>query len=474
MPSPLEFIKSDVKAVNIGLSSFAENLSSTGNKSVNLNWRPPAKGDMGLLNKLSQLNMKGDSINRANRLALEKILSAQPVWVDVGSAIDTIPGFTPTTILHAGPPIHWDKMCGPMKGAVIGALIYEGLAKDEEEAVKLAESHKITFAPCHHYSAVGPMSGVISASMPVMVVENKSNGNRAYSNFNGERNRKALSFGAYDKDVQDMLNWQRDTMGPFLKKVINELGEINLKSITSRALQMGDDCHNRLVAATSLLLREMVPTFAKIKLDYEEIQQVSTFMKYNDWFFLNFSMAASKATMDAAHNIPMSTVVTAMARNGTEVGIRVSGMGERWFTYAAPKVKGLYFPGYTEEDANPDLGDSAITETAGIGAFAMACAPAMVKLVGGSVADAINYTRDMREITIGTNPAFTVPLLEFAEVPVGIDVMKVIETGINPVINTGIAHRIKGIGMVGAGIVRMPLECFEKALIDMAELYKDV
>lgn len=467
-----DMLNKDLKVINLGLDSFASVLENRGVETIHVDWKPPAQGDLELLDALVSLESKKKGIDLANQKALETIINGQPVWIDVRPASETIPGFTEKTILHAGPPVVWEKMCGPMKGAVIGALIYEGRAKDKDEALAVAGSGEYTFMPCHHLNAVGPMSGVISPSMPVMVVENRTTGNRSYSNFNSEKNRKALSFGAYDHDVQDILAWQRDVMAPALAKAVRELGGVDLKAITARALQMGDDCHNRHLAATATLQRELMPVLAKLPLPAGHLAELAAYMKHNDWFFLNFSMAACKAIMDAAHGIPMSTVVTAIARNGVEAGIRISGLGDQWFTAPSSQVKGIMFPPFTPDDANPDIGDSTITETCGIGAFAMAAAPAMVKLVGGTVADAINFTRLMGEITVGENPHYTIPYLNFAGTPTGIDIRKVAETGICPKINTGIAHREFGHGIVGAGITEIPLGCFTAALKEFANSLK--
>lgn len=465
MKSANSFLQHKPKVINAGLSLFAEELRQNGVETIHLDWKPPAGGELRLTQKLSELFLKKDEIDQANQKAMEKVLNAQPVWVDVGFAKDVIPGFTENTICHAGPPVEWENMCGPMQGAVIGALIYEGKAKDEAEARQIAATSELKFVPCHHLGAVGPMTGVFSANMPVIVVENKENGNFAYSPFNSEGKGRPFSFGAFGDDTQEMLRFLRDVVAPALQKAVRASGGINLKTITAKALHMGDDCHNRLVAATGLLWKTLVVELAKTEVPYDVLRELATIMYYNDWFYLNFSMAASKATMDAARNIPMSTLVTAMARNGTEVGIQVSGLGNQWFTAKAPKVKGVYFPGFTAEDANPDLGDSAITETSGIGAFAMAAALPMTQLVGGTVEDAINFTKIMKRITLAENKSFTIPLLNFSGTPTGIDVLKVIEKGITPVINTGIANKRAGVGIIGAGIVNMPMEAFEKALM---------
>jgi hypothetical protein len=181
-------------------------------------------------------------------------------------------------------------------------------------------------------------------------------------------------------------------------------------------------------------------------------------------------MAMGKAIMDPVKGIAGSTIVTTMSRNGTEFGIKVSGTGERWFTAPVEMPRGLYFPGFSEADANPDIGDSAIVETIGLGGMAMAASPAVAGFVGaGGAADAFATTRRMYEITVGRNADWTLPTLDFAGTPMGIDIRKVLETGLAPVINTGIAHRQPGLGQVGAGVVRAPLACFEQALVAFAE-----
>jgi len=459
-----ELLKAKPSIVTIGVEGFGETIRKAGFDSVHVDWKPPAGGNPELYSALLGLEDHYDEINDANAIAVQKIIEAQPVWIDVSPALETIPGFTKDTILHAGPPIEWNDMCGPMKGAVAGALIFEGKARTLEEAFAYAASGKPQFAPCHSLGAVGPMSGIISPSMPVIVVENKTAGNRAYSTFNNEKNRKALSFGAYDQDVQDYLAWQRDVMAPMLRKTVRKMGGVDLKSIMARALQMGDDGHNRHVAATSMLLRELLPTMARLAFPGDDLGELAALLLHNDWFFLNFSMAACKSSADAARGVPMSTMVTAMARNGVESGIRISGLGDRWFTAPAARVKGIMFPPFTDADANPDMGDSTITETCGLGAFAMAAAPAMVKLVGGSVSDAIGFTKSMADITLAKNKSFGIPYLDFDGTPTGIDIRKVVDLGIPPKINTGIAHKKPGFGIAGAGIAEIPMLCFTEAL----------
>lgn len=407
--------------------------------------------------------MLQDLINKANQKALENLQKAQPTIIGIGRAIDDIPNMDKKTILHAGPPITWDRMSGPLQGAIIGGLIYEGLAENEADARTLAASGEITFDPCHHHSTVGPMAGVVTASMPVWIIRNESFGNTAYCTLN-EGLGKVLRYGAFSGEVIDRLKWMEKVLAPVLKAALELKGPIDLKTMLAQIVQMGDEGHNRNKAGTSLFIREIAPYVVMTKFSNEDKSDVLKFMHSNDHFFLNLSMPACKSALDPAADIEYSTIVTTMARNGTDFGIRVSGLGDQWFTAPAEIIDGLFFPGFTKEDANPDIGDSVITETSGIGGFAMATAPAIVQFVGGTPQDAIQYTTSMYEITEEENSTYKMPTMNFRGTPTGIDLRKVIETQILPIINTGIAHKDAGVGQVGAGLVRPPMKCFEDAL----------
>ncbi|HET7494058.1 MAG TPA: DUF1116 domain-containing protein [Candidatus Limnocylindrales bacterium] len=463
-----------VRAINIGLAGFADPIGAAGAPVVSLDWRPPASGDRDLGLALALLaddhaDAIGDRIATANANAVERILGSQASLVDVRPAAEVIDILSTRTLLHSGPPIAWPSMCGPVQGAAIGACLFEGWAATANEARALLDAGSVGFAPSHDHGAVGPMAGVVSPSMPVVVVENLAAGNRSYATLN-EGLGKVLRFGAYDAAVLERLRWFASTLGPGLSTVLRTGGAIDLKAITAQALQMGDEGHNRNVAATSLFTRLIAPTLATA-LPPAMAGEILAFLRGNDHFFLNLSMAACKAGLDAASGIDGSTVVTAMSRNGVDFGIRVSGTGPTWYTSPVGVPDGLYFPGYGPDDANPDLGDSAITETFGIGGFAMAAAPAIVRFVGGTPSDAIAFTRSMERITLARNSAYGLPSLGFAGTPTGIDARLVVETGIAPVINTGIAHREAGVGQIGAGIARAPLACFEDAIRAMAERF---
>jgi uncharacterized protein DUF1116 len=408
-------------------------------------------------------------IDDANQEALRRILVGEPILVDVVPASQAIPALADRMILHAGPPIGWDRMCGPMRGAVTGIAVFEGWADDLDDAAGKAASGAFAFHPNHDFGAVGPMTGLTTRSQPLMVVENKTFGNRAYCAIN-EGLGKVMRFGGNDAEVLKRLGWMKQVLGPALGRALRESDGISLKPLIARGLTMGDEMHQRNVACSSLLLRQIAPALARTSQNAEELVECLSFIGRNDQFFLNVAMAMGKALTDSARDIEGSSVVTAMSRNGTDFGIRVSGTRDRWFTAPVEMPVGMYFPGFSERDANPDMGDSAIVETIGLGAFAMAAAPAVVGYVGaGRASEAAAFTRSMAEIAVGSNPAWTIPSMDFAGVPTGIDIRLVVETGLAPTINTGIAHREPGVGQVGAGIVKAPIKCFEQALVAFAE-----
>ncbi len=468
-----ELFNKQLHIVNFGIESFYQDLVGQKEPAVHVDWKPIAGGDKEAIQNLRKLKNPAlyAKIQEANKEALRRILAAQPTLVGMGIAGEVIPGMTKDTILHAGPPITWDRMCGPMRGAIMGGLILEGKASNLQEAEALAKSGKIQFDPCHMHNAVGPMAGVITYSMPVWIIENKAFGNRAYCTMN-EGLGKVLRFGACDEEVFTRLRWMRDHLYPVMKEALAIHGDIDLKTMIAQLLQMGDEAHNRNKAGTSLLFRELTPSVLRTNFPEQEKIAALEFINNNDHTFLNISMPACKSTMDPIFDIPYCTVLATMCRNGTDFGIRIAGLGKNaWFAAPAEMVKGLYFPGFSEEDAAPDLGDSCITETTGIGGFCMAAAPAIVQFVGGQVADAINYSKQMYEITVGEGQAYKIPALDFRGGPTGIDMMKVIETGIRPIINTGIAHKDYGVGQVGAGLVNPPEDCFKQALAACAKAW---
>lgn len=465
-------LESEPRVINMGLEQFALDLEQLGVDVVSVDWSPPAGGNAHLARLLAALESgpAADVIAAANAQALSRLLAAEPVLVDVVPAETVIPVLASgRVLLHAGPPVDWSRMCGPMRGAVCGAMVLEGWARDLAAAEALAAAGGVSWHPNHHFGAVGPMTGITTATMPVMVVENRAFGNRAWCTIN-EGLGRVMRFGGNDENVLARLGWMRDVLGPAMGRALREMGGLPLKDLVARGLSMGDEMHQRNVACSSLTLRALAPALARTVSDRAQLAEILAFIGGNDQFFLNIAMAMGKAIADPARGIEGSTVVTAMARNGTDFGIQVSGTGDDWFTAPVEMPQGLYFPGFTEADANPDMGDSTIVETVGLGGFAMGAAPAVAGFVGaGAASEAADFTRAMAEITLGENPQWTIPAMDYAGVPTGIDIRQVVSTALAPTINTGIAHREAGVGQVGAGVARAPLTCFHQALERLAE-----
>jgi hypothetical protein len=455
--------------VNVGLEGFARELAAQGRPVAHVDWAPPAGGEPGLASILARLETndggaRARAIDEANAEAVRRMLAGDPWLVDVVPAREVLSRLGDRTILHAGPPVTWERMCGPMRGAVTGIAVFEGWAGDLGDAERMAAAGQFAFEPNHHHGCVGPMTGMTTPGQMLMVVENRAFGNRAYCAIN-EGLGKVMRFGGNDAEVLDRIRWLTTDLGPLLGAALRQMGGIALKPLIARGLTMGDEMHQRNVGCSSLLLRQIAPAMARVARDGEALARALAFVAANDQFHLNVAMAMGKALMDPVRGIPNSTVVTAMCRNGTDFGIHVSATGDRWFTAPVEMPKGLYFPGFSEADANPDMGDSAIVETVGLGGFAMAAAPAVIGFVGaGRASDAATFTRSMREITVAENPEWAIPAMDQQGVPTGIDIRRVVETGIMPTINTGIAHRKPGIGQVGAGVVKAPRGCFTSAL----------
>ncbi|MEU8796568.1 DUF1116 domain-containing protein [Spirillospora sp. NPDC048819] len=454
----------DPAVVAAGVEILAGALAEQAVPVETVDWRPPPAGTEQAL--AAVLGDPGHAA--ANARAVRRMLTARPHLVDVRPAREVL-GLDAGTFLHAGPPLEWERASGPMRGALIGAMLLEGLAETPVGAERELERGAATFEPCHHHAAVGPMAGVVSPSMWMWVVEDTEHGGRSYCSLN-EGLGKVLRYGAYGPEVIERLTWMGEALGPALQAAVRRHGPLDLMSVIAQALQMGDELHNRNRAATSLLLRELAPDLAAAEdVPRRRAAEALRFAAGNEHFFLNPGMAAAKACADAARDVPGSSLVVAMARNGTDFGIQVSGTGDRWFTAPAGVPDGLYLGDYGPGDANPDIGDSTITETAGMGGFALAAAPAIVRFVGGEVPDAVAATQRMYEITLAEHPSLQIPLLSFRGTPAGIDVARVVRTGILPVIDTGIAGREAGTGQVGAGLVEPPAEIFTDALHALAE-----
>ena len=455
------------RVVNVGLPLFANELARLGAPVVGVDWRPPAGGDARLAGLLAALEARREAIDAANRRAFDILTNGEPVLVDCRPAREALE-LPDRVVLHAGPPLAWERASPPVRAAILCAIRYEGWAANDDAAAGLVADGTVRIEPCHHWRAVGPMTGIITASMPVFAVENVAHGNRAHVTIN-EGLGKVLRFGANDASVIARLEWLAREAGPLLGAALRAAKGLPLRPLMAQALRMGDEMHQRNIAASSLLARALMPHVARAGDRHHAVARLAEFIAGNDQFFLNVAMAAGKAMADPANGIPGSTLVTTMARNGTDFGIRVSGLGERWLTAPVEMPAGLYFPGYSAADGNPDMGDSAIVETIGLGGGAMAASPAVARFIGaGGMAEALAVTAEIREICHADHPHFRIATLDERGAPAGIDVMKVVETGIAPLINTGIAGKVAGTGQVGAGVVRAPLGCFTAALAALA------
>ncbi|MEU0486601.1 DUF1116 domain-containing protein [Streptosporangium sp. NPDC006013] len=457
----LTMLSGEPEVITVGAGVLGEALDAQAVPRTRVDWRPPMPGTEADLVRVLADPRRG----RANETAVGRLVSARPQLVGVRPAHEVL-DLPKGTFLHAGPPIEWERASGPMRGALIGAMLLEGLAADAADAEERLARGQARLDSCHHHRTVGPMAGVVTPSMWMFEVRDAEHGGTAYCSLN-EGLGKVLRYGAYGPEVLRRLRWMAEVLGPVLQATLERSGPLDLRALTAQALQMGDELHNRNRAATSLLVRELAPEVVEAAPGHAA--EVLRFINGNDHFFLNAGMAACKVSADAARNVPGSTMIVAMARNGTDFGVQVSGLGDRWFTGPAGVPDGLYLGAYGPDDANPDIGDSTITETAGLGGFAMAAAPAIVRFVGGDVSDAMAATRSMYEITLAEHPAYQIPGLDFRGTPVGVDVTLVARTGLLPTVNTGIAGRVAGTGQVGAGLVSPPASAFTTALAALAE-----
>ena len=458
-----DLLAGEPRVVAVGAELLADALAAQAVDVLGVDRRPPADGTEADLARVLADPRRAD----ADRTAVERLVTAGAKLVDVmpaGEALKLRPG----QFLHAGPPIDWERASGPMRGALIGAMLFEGLAETPEDAERALAAGAVSLDSCHHRRAVGPMAGVVSPSMWVFELADDVHGGRAYCSLN-EGLGKVLRYGAYGPEVIARLRWMSAVLGPLLQGAVRDTGPVDIRAIIAQMLQMGDEGHNRNRAGTLMLLRELLPAMIDSGAASADVAEAVRFVSGNDHFFLNLVMPACKLATDAARGIPGSGVVVAMARNGTDFGIQVSGTGDQWFTAPALTPEGLFLGDFGPADANPDIGDSAITETGGIGGFAMAAAPAIVRFVGGDVPVALATTRRMYEITVAEHPAYQVPVFDFRGTPTGIDVTRVVRTGILPQINTGMAGRVAGTGQVGAGLVTPPPEVFPAALAALAE-----
>jgi uncharacterized protein DUF1116 len=406
-----------------------------------------------------------------NRLAVERLCAAEPVLVDVRRAGDVVPGLTRETVLTSGAPLPWSDYVGGQRTAILGAAVFEGMARDLDEAAARFKAGELRVGACHDHGCIGSLAGVYSASMPVVVVENRAYGTRAFCNLFEGTSPARLNYGVWNEAVRENLTALGTSIAPLLGEAVRAAGGIALRPIIKRALHMGDELHSRNTAATLLFTREMFPALLGLaERRRDDIRRLLEYLTASDYFFLRLGMAAAKATADAARGIEGASVVTAMAYNCRDFAIRVSGLGDTWFRAPLPRVAAKLFAGYTEDDIEFMGGESVINETVGLGGFAQAAAFPLQEYQGGSAEAMVEMNRAMYDITLAEHPEFKIPYLGFRGAPIGIDIHRVVATGVTPVMDVGVAGR-QG-GQIGAGVLRAPLACFEAAAAAYARRYK--
>lgn len=459
-------INQRITIVNVGLEGFYNELTEQGVPAIQVDWRPPAGGDTALIDKLSRLQRP--EVEAANERTVARMKESRPLWVDVQPAGRAIPGMERNFLLHSGPPIEFGDMCDPQQRAVEAAAVFEGWVSDRKGLLAKLKTGDIKLRPNYEFGSVGAMCGVISPSMQVIVTENATFGNKSWSTFN-EGKGNVIWMGTYDQGTIDRLRWMRDVLAPTLRAALATSEEgIDIFKIIAEGTLMGDEVHARSAACTLLLLRRLMPMLLEGKASRNVIAQIVDFIGQNNHSFLSLTLTACKAAADAAHGIPNSTVVTAMSRNGVNFALRVGGMN-RWFIApTAPMDEAIYYSGYGPEDAAGDIGDSAIMETAGLGGMIIGAAPSISSFVGGSMHHSRRAMTDMRAICAGENPAFAPGAVDFTPAPLGVDIRKVVRMGYTPIIDTGVLHKASGVGQIGTGIARAPMDAFKQALLAMS------
>lgn len=466
--------QSDLRVISAGVGGFSEALRRQSVAVIELAWQPPAEGNLALVAILKAITSNpelAERIEAANQETLRRIVEGHPQIVDVAPAREAM-GLPARTILHAGPPIDWERMCGPQQRSVMGAIQFEGWASSNAESAALVESGEVRVVPNHAYNAVGPMTGVISPSMPVLVARNGAFGNYGFATFNEGRG-NTLWFGVCDQGTLDRLRWIRDTLGPAMKAALQHHGPLDVFGLVAQGLQMGDECHARSAACTALLVKRLMPSMLDAGVAPRVVADVMRYADGNNHCFLNFTMAGVKVTMDAAHGLPYSTVVTAMSRNGVDFMLRVGGLGNSWVVApVSPMEEAVYYTGYSVKDAAGDIGDSAIIETCGLGGMAIAGAPTVAPFVGGTLADEVAAVETLATITLARHPKFSLPPMDSRHTPVGIDLRRVVESRIVPFITTGVIHEHSPtVGQIGTGVARAPVAIFDQALVALAQAW---
>lgn len=465
---PRTDLPSRARVVNLGLPLFAQAVADQGAAVVQVDWRPPADGDAVAVRALTDLyGPRSAAIDAANAEVLRRLDQGVPCLVDVRPALDVVPGMGERMLLHPGPPIAWADVCDPLRRSMRAAVVAEGWAADIAGANALFSSGSVTLGAANEHSTVVPMATALGPSAPVYVVDNAAGGTRAYAPV-GQGPGDVAWFGRESAAAIERLVFLREVAGSRMARIVARLAPIDIFAIAAQGVQMGDDVHMRTQASTNLLIRAMLPAIAGLGGDPGTVA-FCEYLSTNHLFFLTLAMAAAKSLTLWAEQVQGATIVTTMARNGTTYGVKLAGL-DRWFVTGSPPVaEALFYPGYGPQDAAPDIGDSAVLELVGLGGAAAAGSPAVAGFLGGSMADAARATDEMVQICGAESSRFKLPTMDFRGTPLGVDVRKVVETGLTPKVNTGILHARSGTGQVGAGVATAPRAGFREALLALRE-----
>jgi hypothetical protein len=451
--------------VNVGLPLFADAVAAQGAQVVSVDWRVPAGGQPGAVAALGRLfGRHAERIDAANAEVIRRMDSAVPVLTGVSTVAEAVSDLPDGTLLHCGPAIAYGDAPDPLQRSMRAAVVAEGWAAGPHEAHELLDRGQIGLRPANEYRVVVPMATALEPGAPVYVVENRAGGTTAFAPICQGPGQVAW-FGCDSAGAIERLVFLREVAAPAIRQVVERSGPLDVLALAAQAITMGDDVHVRTQAATNLLIRQWLPELAGLA-DPPRVA-FARFLSGNHLFFLTLAMAAARSVTEWAAQVPGASIVTTMARNGTEFGIRLAG-DDRWFTTAAPEVgRALYYPGQGPETSAPDIGDSAVLELTGLGAAAAAGSPAVAQFLGGSMSAAAALTDRLATVCAGRSSRFKIPALGMAGTPLGVDVRRVVELGITPAVTTGILHRDAGTGQVGAGVAEAPLRCFADALADL-------
>ncbi|MEA3117741.1 MAG: hypothetical protein QOI13_1011 [Paraburkholderia sp.] len=388
----------------------------------------------------------------ANRLAVERIAATEPVLTGCERASVAL-GLADGELGHAGPPFaSAAEIPAPVLNALTGAVLHERWAGNREAARAMIMRGEIRLRANHDLGTVSPMTGVVRPRQTVMRIENRAGSGVAHATL-AEAGRRVLRFGFYDEAVAAGLDHLDQVVGPALARAL-PAGGLPLLPLIAEGVALGDDVHQRNIGGMYAFVRQLSDLETSLR----------AWLLGNPQHFLNYAMAGAKLALDRAHDIPDSSIVTAISRNGVSCGVRIAGCGERWFTAPASFPDGGFFAPHTPLDAQGDLGDSAIMEAYGLGGTIAHCSPELARLMQQDWQAASAVGHRMRSLFDSAHPTIAPALAGEAGAGLGLDAQRVVDAGEPIRIHTGIAHRDGVTGWIGIGVATASVACFDAAL----------